>query len=181
VGQLLRTPFGRSSRQRSSTCSYELRWVPDGRPSHTSLDSRAESSRSRTILWSAEARGQETREHGTHAHPACVSRLPAAENRTSQIRCISKVRDDVARSGRRYVQVALGSTLPGRFGKASPPYPTRPRRGPRLRWDAPWLARVVHQRTVPRRGRWVRSGRLIMGCATKARMERQIIPIPVRP
>jgi hypothetical protein len=61
-------------------------------------------------------------------------------------------------SCRRYVRVALGSTLPGRFGKASPPYPTRPRRGPRLRWHAPWLARAVHQRT-----------------------ERQIMPIPVRP
>src|SRR5918994_1366842 len=57
----------------------------------------AGSSRSRTIPWSAEAREQETREHGTLADPASVSRPPAAESRTSsrtsQIRCIWIPRD----------------------------------------------------------------------------------------
>ena len=78
------------------------------------------SSPSRTILWSAEARGQGAREHGTHADHASASWLPAAESRTSQIRCIRKVRDHVVPPGHAYFQDALDLTPPGHVGEDFP-------------------------------------------------------------
>jgi hypothetical protein len=108
------------------------------------------SSRSRTILRSAEARGQGAREHGTHADPVFVFRCPAAESRTSQIRCTWKLRDYVARPGRRCLLDALGVTLHCQFGIVFPTLPRQP------------SLRILLGARISVRGQWVRLGRLVM-------------------